>query len=276
MLADCSTSRGRCCRRSGRPARSTAAPTNRCSSAPGSRWPPRSATSTRRCSGRPASSRAWSSPPTAPALPVDEHRRQAGAVRARAADHRGLGSDGRVQYALEGRSSSSAAAVAVAAGRAEDRRRLGRYRARCEAGTGHQRGVLRAGLRRAGGAVLGPVRPRRHPRAHVGRQPNHIIRAALEAIAYQIRDVLDAMQADAGIPIAEIKVDGGASKNNFLMQFQADLLGRAGAPSDRHRNLRAAARRSWPAWRSASGRTRPTSSIHSTSTGRFTPEDGTR
>ena len=58
-----------------------------------------------------------------------------------------------------------------------------------------------------------------------GVNRNHVIRAALEAIAYQIRDVTDAMQTDSGIKTVEIKVDGGASKNNFLMQFQADLLG---------------------------------------------------
>ncbi|HEY5881987.1 MAG TPA: glycerol kinase GlpK [Nakamurella sp.] len=58
-----------------------------------------------------------------------------------------------------------------------------------------------------------------------GVNRNHIIRAALEAIAYQIRDLTDAMQTDSGIPLVEFKVDGGASKNNFLMQFQADLLG---------------------------------------------------
>ena len=58
----------------------------------------------------------------------------------------------------------------------------------------------------------------------LGANRNHIIRAALEAIAYQIRDVVDAMQVDSGITTVEIKVDGGASKNNFLMQFQADLL----------------------------------------------------
>ena len=58
-----------------------------------------------------------------------------------------------------------------------------------------------------------------------GVNRNHIIRAALEAIAYQIRDLTDAMATDSGIPLVEVKVDGGASKNNFLMQFQADLLG---------------------------------------------------
>ena len=53
----------------------------------------------------------------------------------------------------------------------------------------------------------------------------HIARAALEAIAYQSRDVLEAMQADTGSTLKELRVDGGASQNGFLMQFQADLLG---------------------------------------------------
>ena len=60
-----------------------------------------------------------------------------------------------------------------------------------------------------------------------GAGRNHIIRAALEAIAYQTKDVLDAMVADTGIDLRELKVDGGASANNFLMQFQADILGRS-------------------------------------------------
>jgi glycerol kinase len=58
-----------------------------------------------------------------------------------------------------------------------------------------------------------------------GTKREHIIRATLEAIAYQSRDVLEAMEADAGIKLKELKVDGGASNNAFLMQFQADLLG---------------------------------------------------
>ena len=53
----------------------------------------------------------------------------------------------------------------------------------------------------------------------------HIARAALDGIAYQVADVLTAMQADAAIPIAELRVDGGAAANDLLMQFQADLLG---------------------------------------------------
>jgi glycerol kinase len=53
----------------------------------------------------------------------------------------------------------------------------------------------------------------------------HIARAALEGIAYQVADVLHAMQSDAGIKLKELRVDGGASANNLLMQFQSDLLG---------------------------------------------------
>jgi len=53
----------------------------------------------------------------------------------------------------------------------------------------------------------------------------HLVRAALEAIAYQTRDVVDAMDADSGVPLSELRVDGGASANDFLMQFQADVLG---------------------------------------------------
>jgi glycerol kinase len=52
----------------------------------------------------------------------------------------------------------------------------------------------------------------------------HIARAALEGIAFQVADVLDAMREDAGIPIAELRVDGGASTNDLLMQFQADIM----------------------------------------------------
>ncbi|WP_116644524.1 glycerol kinase GlpK [Salinivibrio sp. HTSP] len=57
-----------------------------------------------------------------------------------------------------------------------------------------------------------------------GVNSNHIIRATLESIAYQTRDVLDAMQADSGIKLEALRVDGGAVANNFLMQFQADVL----------------------------------------------------
>lgn len=56
-----------------------------------------------------------------------------------------------------------------------------------------------------------------------GANRNHIIRVALEAIAYQSRDLLDAMSKDSGVELKQIKVDGGAVANDFLMQFQADI-----------------------------------------------------
>ncbi|MGR5064540.1 glycerol kinase GlpK [Photobacterium sp. DNB22_13_2] len=67
----------------------------------------------------------------------------------------------------------------------------------------------------ARGAIVGLTR---------GVNSNHIIRATLESVAYQTRDVLDAMQADSGIKLATLRVDGGAVANNFLMQFQSDIL----------------------------------------------------
>ena len=69
----------------------------------------------------------------------------------------------------------------------------------------------------ARGAILGLTR---------GTSRAHIARAALEALAYQISDLTDAMAADAGGALEVLNVDGGASSNDFLMQFQADLLGR--------------------------------------------------
>jgi glycerol kinase len=68
----------------------------------------------------------------------------------------------------------------------------------------------------ARGAVVGITR---------GTTKEHFIRATLESLAYQSYDVIKAMEADAGVPIKSIRVDGGASANNFLMQFQADILG---------------------------------------------------
>jgi glycerol kinase len=68
----------------------------------------------------------------------------------------------------------------------------------------------------ARGAVMGLTR---------GATKDHIIRATLESIAYQTRDVLEVMHTDSGIKLEELRVDGGACKNNFLMQFQSDLLG---------------------------------------------------
>lgn len=67
----------------------------------------------------------------------------------------------------------------------------------------------------ARGAIFGLTR---------GANRNHIVRATLEAIAYQSRDLIDAMEQDSGIEMKQLRVDGGAVANNFLMQFQSDIL----------------------------------------------------
>lgn len=67
----------------------------------------------------------------------------------------------------------------------------------------------------ARGCVMGLTR---------GANREHLVRAALESIAYQVKDVLHAMEEDSGLKLAGLKVDGGASANDFLMQFQADIL----------------------------------------------------
>jgi glycerol kinase len=59
-----------------------------------------------------------------------------------------------------------------------------------------------------------------------GTTSAHIVRAALESIAYQTRELVEAMEADSGAALSEVRVDGGATANNFLMQFQADILGK--------------------------------------------------
>ncbi len=56
-----------------------------------------------------------------------------------------------------------------------------------------------------------------------GVNREHIIRATLESLAYQVNDVIGAMEADSGIDLQALKADGGASANNFIMQFQADI-----------------------------------------------------
>ena len=65
------------------------------------------------------------------------------------------------------------------------------------------------------GAVFGITR---------GTTKEHVIRATLKAIAFQVKDVLTAMEEDAGTKLKRLKVDGGAVQNNFLMQFQSDIL----------------------------------------------------
>ncbi len=68
----------------------------------------------------------------------------------------------------------------------------------------------------ARGAIVGLTR---------GATRAHLARAAIEAMAYQTRDVIDSMQRDSGIKAKELRIDGGAARNNFLCQFQADILG---------------------------------------------------
>jgi glycerol kinase len=58
-----------------------------------------------------------------------------------------------------------------------------------------------------------------------GCDKNHVVRAALESIPYQIKDVISAMEADSGVPLQQLQVDGGITANRFVMQFLADLLG---------------------------------------------------
>ena len=67
----------------------------------------------------------------------------------------------------------------------------------------------------ARGAVLGLTR---------GAGKAHVIRATVESLAYQVSDLISAMEKDAGVRLSSLRVDGGASANNFLMQFQADIL----------------------------------------------------
>jgi glycerol kinase len=69
----------------------------------------------------------------------------------------------------------------------------------------------------ARGTILGITR---------GTTRAHVARAALESIAYQTREVVECMERDAGASVPELRADGGATANEFLMQFQADLLGR--------------------------------------------------
>ncbi len=69
----------------------------------------------------------------------------------------------------------------------------------------------------ARGAIVGITR---------GTKREHIIRAAQESIAYQVADLVRAMEADTGLPLTALKADGGASRDQFLMQFQADIIDR--------------------------------------------------
>jgi glycerol kinase len=88
----------------------------------------------------------------------------------------------------------------------------------------------------------------------------HIVRAALESIAYQTRDLVEAMEADSGAELTELRVDGGATANNFLMQFQADILGKP--------IVRPWAPRIWRVWRLVSGKAKKKSRASGASSAR--------
>jgi len=135
------------------------------------------------------------------------------------------GLDGRVDYALEGSVFTAGAAVQWL------RDGLNLFSSAKESEEMAQQVVDTAGVyvvpaftglgapywnMRARGAIFGLTR---------GTSKEHLIRATLEALAYQTKDVLTAMEKDTELDLKSLKVDGGAAANNFLMQFQADILG---------------------------------------------------
>ena len=135
------------------------------------------------------------------------------------------GLDGRVEYALEGSLFIAGAAIQWL------RDELGLLRTSAESE------AVAAQVPDAGGVYLVPAfvglgAPHwdMYARGTIvgltrGTSRAHLVRAALESIAYQTRDVVDAMVAEAGTPLGEIRIDGGAAANNLLAQFQADVLG---------------------------------------------------
>ena len=103
----------------------------------------------------------------------------------------------------------SADVEALAASRARHRRRLSWCRPSPDS-------ARRNGTPQARGTIVGLTR---------GSNRAHIARAALESIAFQTADLIDAMRQDAGCAFSELRVDGGAARNDLLLQFQADILG---------------------------------------------------
>jgi len=132
------------------------------------------------------------------------------------------GLDGRVNYALEGSIFVAGAAIQWLR---DELQLMARPRQRVHGAEsqGHERLLRRACVHRSGCAALGPVRPRHHRGPDPRREQDHIIRATLDSLCYQINDVLAAMQADSGIDLTALKVDGGACANNYLLQTMADI-----------------------------------------------------
>ena len=136
-----------------------------------------------------------------------------------------LGMDGNVDYALEGSVFMGGAIIKWL------RDELGMIK------TAHEIDILAESVPDANGAFLVPAfvglgAPYwdMYARGTItgltrGVKREHICRAALEAIAFQVKDVLDCMVKESGIPLASLQVDGGASVSNVMMQFQADILG---------------------------------------------------
>ena len=135
------------------------------------------------------------------------------------------GLNGQVTYALEGSIFLWRGGDSVAAGRAAAHRFLPRLGVHGDQGARHQRLLRRPYFHRSGRTPLGSVCPGNH-RGTTTRGVNkyHIIRATLDSLCYQTNDVLRAMEADSGIRLAALKVDGGACANNYLMQTQADII----------------------------------------------------
>ena len=159
-------------------------------------------------------------------LPRDEHRRHADRIAQQPRHHDRL-ADRRARSTTRSKAASSSRArsssgCATASASSGARLKSSRWRAACRIPTAsiscpRSRGsARRTGTRGRAARLFGVTR---------GTNSSHIARAALDSIAYQSLDVLKAMEADSGIRIAELRVDGGACANNLLMQFQADILG---------------------------------------------------
>ena len=154
----------------------------------------------------------------------DEYRRQTSIFRKWPCNYNCWGLNGKVTYALEGSIFVAGAAIQWLRDELKviDSSEDSEYMANKVSDT-HGCYVVPAftGLgaphwdQYARGTIVGITR---------GVNKYHIIRATLESIAYQVNDVLNAMKADSGINLASLKVDGGASANNFLMQTQADII----------------------------------------------------
>ena len=188
-------------------------------------------------------------------LPADEHRRRGAGIADRPRHHHRLGPRRQASNTPSRAASSWRArpcsGCATASGSSTTPPTPRRWRARsrtraacswCRPSSGSARPT---GTSVRAGTLVGLTR---------GTTREHIVRATLESIAYQTRDVVECVQRDSGIALAALRVDGGAAENDFLMQFQADVLG---VPVERPRRARghgAGRRPPSPGWAWASGK----------------------